>query len=55
MRFGEKMDQSSLVRARYVRQAAAEFERWPVLDGIGPARFANDIQMNVGLLEIKLL
>lgn len=55
VRFGMRMGQKNIVRARYRREAAAGFTRWTVLDGIGSARFADAEQMNVGLLEMKLL
>jgi hypothetical protein len=37
----------------YRGHAAAKFEHFPRLDGMGAARFANEEQMNVQLLEVK--
>ena len=54
LRFGQQMGQTQIVRVRYEKKAAALFDRWTVLDGIGPARFANEEQMNDGLLELTL-
>jgi hypothetical protein len=42
-----------VVRAKYIVASARAFFRWPALDGRRPARFADETQMNVGLLELR--
>jgi hypothetical protein len=55
VRFGGVVNAPTIVRARYERRAASKFARWPILDGIGPARFADEDQMNSDLVEVRVL
>lgn len=53
-KFALGLSEDPMVCATYEEGAAEQFHRWEVLDGLGPARFAEEQEMNLGLMSIEM-